>query len=106
MSDDLKKPGVAFWTTVAVATGIILYPLSLGPACWITCKMERGGGCVTVIYRPLLWTVSDDATQLYRRLLFWYAGLGSEPHWGWYRYADPAAPGGSTPWQWGQLPRY
>jgi hypothetical protein len=106
MTSNHKQPGSAFWTTVAVVTLLTLYPLSLGPACWMTCKMERGEGLVSAIYRPLLWTVSDDATQLSRRLVFWYAALGAQPHWGWFRYADPAAAGGTTPWQWGQLPRF
>jgi hypothetical protein len=106
MTADHKKPGVAFWTTVVVVVMLVVYPLSLGPVCWITCQMERGEGLVAVIYRPILWTVSDNPAQLSRRWVFWYAALFSEPHWGWYRYTDPKVPGGMGPWQWGQLPRY
>ena len=31
---DRKKPGVAFWATVAVVV-VLLYPLSTGPAAWL-----------------------------------------------------------------------
>jgi hypothetical protein len=32
---DRKKPGVAFWATVALVVVLVAYPLSFGPACWI-----------------------------------------------------------------------
>ena len=32
---DHKKPGVAFWATVALVAVLVGYPLSFGPACWI-----------------------------------------------------------------------
>jgi hypothetical protein len=55
-----KKPGVAFWATVVVVAVLVAYPLSFGPACWLTSAMERGHGVVTAIYRPILWTVSNE----------------------------------------------
>ncbi len=30
-----KKPGVAFWATMVVVAGLVAYPLSFGPACWM-----------------------------------------------------------------------
>ena len=36
-----KNPGWAFWTTVVVAAVLIGYPLSLGPACWMTAQIGR-----------------------------------------------------------------
>ena len=36
MTSDRKKPGVAFWATVVVVVGLMAYPLSFGPACWLT----------------------------------------------------------------------
>src|SRR5262245_35345099 len=33
---DRKKPGVAFWTAVVVFAALVAYPLSFGPACWLT----------------------------------------------------------------------
>jgi hypothetical protein len=51
-----KKPGVAFWATVVVVAALIGYPLSFGPACWITryAKYDRRlMNAVAVLYRPL-----------------------------------------------------
>jgi hypothetical protein len=36
-----KKPGVAFWATVVVVVVLVAYPLSFGPACWITSRLNR-----------------------------------------------------------------
>ena len=30
-----KKPGVAFWATVAVVVVLVAYPLSFGPLVWL-----------------------------------------------------------------------
>ena len=37
---DRKKPGVAFWTTVVVVMALVAYPVSFGPACWISSRLE------------------------------------------------------------------
>ena len=37
MSSDRKKPGVAFWATVALVV-VLLYVASFGPACWMTAQ--------------------------------------------------------------------
>jgi hypothetical protein len=47
------KPGMAFWATVVVVMGL-LYPVSFGPACWITSRCDHGAQFVTVFYRPFL----------------------------------------------------
>ena len=36
-----KKPGVAFWTSVA-AVGVVLYFASFGPACWAISYVNEG----------------------------------------------------------------
>jgi hypothetical protein len=55
MSDERKKPGVAFWATVVVVAVLLAYPLSFGPACWICggpAQPINGNFCA--FYRPLL----------------------------------------------------
>jgi hypothetical protein len=44
MMTDHMKPGVAFWTSVVVVVGLVLDPLSFGPACWIRSRVldDRG----------------------------------------------------------------
>jgi hypothetical protein len=58
MTDDRKKPGWAFWTTVAVVVVLVGYPLSFGPACWIVAwaNENAGAGFVNGFYRPVIWT--------------------------------------------------
>jgi hypothetical protein len=38
-----KKPGLAFWATVVVVVVLVAYPLSFGPACWITSRFQPSG---------------------------------------------------------------
>src|SRR5262245_37647673 len=45
-------------TAVGLALAMI-YPLSVGPVCWITSHMNIGTRAVWVIYRPLTWTFAD-----------------------------------------------
>jgi hypothetical protein len=48
---DRKIPGAAFWATVALVV-VLGYPLSFGPACWITSHTNVGARAVPAIYRP------------------------------------------------------
>ena len=41
MTPSRKRPGVAFWEIV-VAVVALLYPISLGPACWASSHLEIG----------------------------------------------------------------
>jgi hypothetical protein len=100
-----KKPGVAFWAAVVLAA-VVAYLLSIGPACWFTCRAERGEELVSTLFRPILRNVSSDRSQPLRRLVFWYSQWGcSDPRWGWFRVNDPSSPDGVSEWQWGQLPK-
>ena len=49
---DRKKPGAAFWATVVVVV-VLIYPLSFGPACWISSRFNRGAKLVPIIYLPV-----------------------------------------------------
>jgi hypothetical protein len=77
MTPDRKKPGVAFWASVVLVVGLA-YPLSIGPAGWIT---SRAGfpSAVPTAYRPILLAV-DSAPGPVQRFV--------------YRYADVFAPRG------------
>ena len=60
--DSGKKPGVAFWATVVVVVVLVAYPLSFGPACWITSHMQPSGRFASAAYRPILlaWLNGPD----------------------------------------------
>src|SRR5690348_15603930 len=79
---DRKKAGVAFWATVAVVA-LLLYPLSFGPACWITSRLDRGADLLPVIYRPLTWGMSAESDTRISRAIMWYAELGAADNWQW-----------------------
>lgn len=53
MSEDRKKPGMAFWATVA-AVVLLAYPISFGPACWIASRTGIGVQALPTIYRPVI----------------------------------------------------
>src|SRR5436190_1847296 len=55
MSEDRKKPGWAFWTTVALCVPV-LYVASFGPACWWWQNSKQ----ISRLYRPLLLIASGS----------------------------------------------
>ena len=77
---DRKKPGVAFWATVGLVVALVAYPLSFGPACWITSWCNLDGGWIFVMYRPIIW-VAETAPVL--DYFAWYSLAGAAKGWGW-----------------------
>ncbi len=87
-----KKPGVAFWATVVVVVVLVAYPLSFGPACWISSRLNAGTRAVTVVYRPVTWCFSDNYDGPLDNAVRWYAGLGAaNDSWGWWGRAACAS---------------
>jgi hypothetical protein len=79
-----KKPGVAFWATVALVVVLIGYPLSFGPACWISSHLNAGTRAVRVIYRPITWGLSDEYSGTLDSAIRWYARLcAANANWEW-----------------------
>ncbi len=58
MSDQQNKPGVAFWSTVAVVVLLVAYPLSFGPACWISSQSGVGLRLLPKAYSPMIWIMA------------------------------------------------
>jgi hypothetical protein len=82
---------------MAVALIVVLaaYPLSLGPACWISSLTGRGNGAVSAIYEPLIF----DGPKFASRGFQWYSQWGAEKGWywrrisgGWQNFPPPGAP--------------
>jgi hypothetical protein len=130
---DRKKPGVAFWATVALVVPL-LYVASFGPACWLTSHLERGENLLPIIYRPLVATIMIDKKKERRQCaayswmegrpekvpvvpdgrLAWFASLDAPAGWHW-RYCAiytlrrvPAGDGRirlrDEGWQWSSRP--
>jgi hypothetical protein len=71
-----KKPGVAFWTTVAVVVVLVVYPLSFGPACWLDSRLEseRTQRALQAVYWPI--GALAVKSELAERAIRWYGELG------------------------------
>jgi hypothetical protein len=100
-----KKPGVAFWATVVVVVVLVAYPLSFGPACWISSHLNAGTRAVTVVYRPITSFLDDAYVGTLDGAIRWYAGLGAaDSSWGWWgrTHCDSEE---VRPWTWESLSR-
>jgi len=76
---DRKKPGVAFWATVAVVAMLIGDPLSFGPACRVTSRMTYPHAIFETTYQPLAWN-AEKIGQPSWLILNRYAQLGMPPN--------------------------
>jgi hypothetical protein len=109
MTSDRKKPGVAFWATVVLVAVLVGYPLSFGPACWLTSYTNIGAEAISRIYRPITWTFGDPekgATPIIGRAFQGYAMLASRPSWDWKAIVglDSTGTYGLLYWTWDGLP--
>jgi hypothetical protein len=74
-----KQSGVAFWATVVVV-GLLLYVLSIGPACWLDDHYPIMIGDEFLsnwIYWPVVW-VRERTPQPLRGAIWWYIALWAE----------------------------
>ncbi len=96
MSDERKKPGAALWASVVVVVALLAYPLSFGPACWITSRTNFGASAIASAFWPM--TVASSRFERVGRALNWYARLGAANGWNWglSPYAAPQGKGTVT----------
>jgi len=82
MTSDRKKPGVAFWATVAVIVELVGNPLSFIPACWVSSRVQPSGTCLSAMYRPIIlaWRNSPPCAEdlVARWILFGIRGYRIE----------------------------
>ncbi len=71
---DRKKPGVALWATGVVVVGLVLYPLSLGPAIWLTARGYVRDSAVQWFYMPVL--LSAEQAEPLENAVTWWGSLG------------------------------
>jgi len=100
-----RKPSAGFWITVVILAILVLYPLGLGPACWISSRLGAGAHVVSVLYRPITWFVPT------RRVIFRpnpleaamrrYSEFAAAPDWRWSSVSG--GPGQPQHWEWGQI---
>jgi hypothetical protein len=87
MTPDRKKSGMAFWATAMVVVVLVAYALSIGPACWISSRMNYGADAVSFVYQPIRrilrpdpWQTRNNKVQI---LIGRYIRLWAEPEWTW-----------------------
>ncbi len=83
MTPSRKKPGVAFWATVVVVVGLVAYPLSFGPACWLVSKEtpEDVGRALWTAYAPLVRCALFQRHPAAKALLWWAGRRGALNMW-------------------------
>ena len=74
MTSDRKQPGVAFWVTVVVVVVLVAYPLSLGPAVWLTARGFFRDSAVQSFYMPVLWSAAQ--AESLDNFVTWWGSLG------------------------------
>jgi hypothetical protein len=73
---DRKKPTAGFWVTVALVGVLVAYPLSFGPACWLSDRDIVPYRSTYVVFAPLIGRASDRESAV-APLLNWWADAGA-----------------------------
>jgi hypothetical protein len=76
-----RKPTAGFWITVALVA-VLAYPLSMGPACWISSYTNFGVPVVNVAYLPMM-RLYDVSPEFIQDGILWYSRIGSARGWCW-----------------------
>ena len=77
-----KNPSAGFWFAVALVAVLVGYPLSFGPACWISSRTKIGADWLPFGYRPIVSGLSINPTRA-SAAIKWYARLGAARGWEW-----------------------
>jgi hypothetical protein len=80
MTSDRKKPSAGFWIAVTLVAVLVGYPLSFGPACWISSRSGIGVSVVNSAYPPMLGLAFDGPDVIQRGTL-WYGQLLADGGW-------------------------
>jgi len=77
MATDGKKPGWAFWATVALLVALVVYPLSIGPVFWILVWAGAPQPALTAVgyfYFPLGFVIQQSPSM--KAAYIWYIEVG------------------------------
>jgi hypothetical protein len=79
-----RKPSAGFWIAVALVAVLVGYPLSFGPACWISSRMNGGRSeLVSRLYGPVI-PACRCFPKVVVRSVRWYSEVGAAPFWKWH----------------------
>ena len=77
-----NKPGVAYWAAVGLVVVLIGYPLSFGPACWVSSRLGWGSSAVSLIYGPAI-RACGHGPNFVAKSAAWYSAAGAAEGWNW-----------------------
>ena len=81
---DRKKPSFAFWITVALVAVLVGYPMSFGPACWISSRMKGSySELVSCVYGTVI-PACRRCPKFVVRFARWYSEVGAASFWRWH----------------------
>jgi hypothetical protein len=79
----------AKWTAAGLSV-VVAYPLSFGPACWISSRTGTGAVIVSIAYQPVIRIIFEpSAPDLVVSSIMKYAELLSAPGWMFSYTGDP-----------------
>jgi hypothetical protein len=70
VTSDRKKPTTGVWIAVALVMVLLAYPLSFGPAVWLTARRYCRTSTVESLYRPVLWSAAQGPS-LENAVVWW-----------------------------------
>lgn len=80
---DRNQPTVGFWITMALVGLLCGYPLSFGPACWLTMRLNLPSEVINVGYRQIVWSF-DRVPREIRDFALWYSEVGGNGEAVWF----------------------
>jgi hypothetical protein len=80
MSDGPKKRSLGWIGCWALVTLLVLYPLSIGPAVWISFALGQPADWTNRPYRPVLWLAFQSDVS--NKILYEYMNFYSTLRWG------------------------
>jgi hypothetical protein len=92
----LKKPTAGLWLAVALVVMLVAYPLSFGPACWISSRTNTAASAIPIAYRPIVWCMAHNRGL--GKVVNWYSELGAGRGWQWVDFSDSAISADSFAW--------
>jgi hypothetical protein len=93
MNDPIKKTGLLVWMSAGLVVVLLGYPLSIGPACWISSWTGLGGETLLAkAYTPML-RACERGPEAISLGVEWYSQIGARAGWGWGEIVFPLTSG-------------
>jgi len=73
MSD--RQPSAIVVATIVLVAAVLLYPVSFGPAVWLTARGHVQKSTVESVYWPMIWAAGHGPSPL-RRAALWWGSIG------------------------------